>query len=107
MVSSYVDVLLDTEHLNTFKSPRNGAASGKRSRRISVPTRFHKGGVCGPASTPWPRTTHNDGVHQFVIARTRSLDVNADVNIDADRSCLLGECALHRRRFGRRASMIT
>jgi hypothetical protein len=26
--------------------------------------------VCGPASTLWPNTTHNDGVRWFVIART-------------------------------------
>jgi hypothetical protein len=40
------------------------------ARRTSMPTRFQKGGVCGPASTLWPNTTHNDGVRWFVIART-------------------------------------
>jgi len=54
--------------------------------------------------------------HAIVMSRVRPqrgrraancLDVNVDVNIEADRSCLLGKRALHRRRFGRRASMIT
>jgi hypothetical protein len=106
MVLSYARLLLDMalEYLETLVTalPALNAA-----RRASVPTCFQKGGGCGSAPTRRPNTTHNDGVHWFVIARTRSLEVNADVNIDADRSCLLGECALHRRRFGRRASMIT